>query len=129
MQALAEAYFGANCTPAIELTWLLLLGARRLEVYGCGTLQHAERTRLGQVKVYRVPVVTRVPDGHVLSNAELKVAAARGEHHRAVDFRRQQHWPVQEVVDALADRIAVLCRFVQPSVTARSKCQRVRTID
>src|SRR5699024_1725895 len=69
---------------------------------------HREGERFGEVELDVLGVVREVPDRQVLADVQGEVAAARGQHHRPVHPGRPHDLAVDEALEVLLDRIAVV---------------------
>src|SRR5664280_3156999 len=106
-----------------------LLAALRFQVHRRAGLDHPEGERLRQVQLDLLTGMRDVADGKILPDRELEIAAARRQHHRAVDLRGPNDGTIEEVLHAIANRVAVLCGLRQSGVAVRSERQCVGAID
>src|SRR5271165_4031114 len=73
--------------------------------------------------------MTEVADGDVLSDRQLKVAAAGREHEAAFDGRGPYDLIVDKTMDVLKDRIAFVATAIDGRVRLSPQNESVRAID
>src|ERR1700722_3362604 len=70
--------------------------------------EHEESERLLKIEAHRAVRVAQIADRDVLPDMQVEIAAPRGEHASAVDGRRPDYVVLDELLDMLQHRVAVV---------------------
>ena len=73
--------------------------------------------------------MTRISNGDVLTDVEVEIAAPGGNHKCALDGRRPDDFVIDEPLDVLEDRVALVAGLRQRGVCIGTEQDRVRTVD